>query len=730
MSEKFTRPKLTLDETRKFYDDLAEFNKWARLTNIDTSKFDASELVDMYVKGAPEDEIRGRAEELAIEQRGYTVKDRRHSANQKEQEPIEVDDAGFAVSHETEADQEDEIVGVPYRIEKSEKTPIYTKEDFDKVNNLPEPIETDEEPTYSETDIKAVENTPEPIGDDGDRVIEEFEAQARRRAAEMQNPTNEKEKKDRRRLLLTLGGAALTALIAAGAWLGISKSNNENNPAAKMGEGKDKDTTVSAEQLSRELDSSIFDEAASAEQKSREKDSSIFDEHKVSQGKEKVTEKDLQIDGDIESRSEKEKGYYDLDNVIEHWKMKNKESGFSWGPAMPTEVESFLKDLLHRNGHDNHFTAGVYACMGPEMMTTKEAEKCLEELKTDAEAWKRAGESVEAMVTHKDTKIAMRNIDGEKILSSYMGKDGELLTRYIERTSGTAAHITNKTLGVDFLMRTDCGGQVIQIIDGKTEIVKIPGRELPAVDTTPVDTPSATMDVKSVKTEKVEPTDIPYIPVTKETKPKDVSKNPVEPKDTKEEKPEKPDKPVETPTQEPEKPKDEKPPVETEKPEDEKPPVETEKPVEPEPENPNPKTELEIKDPNKGINKNPDLNKDAVQENKVDVNTNIGNQPDQKAEIKPDNGQATPPKPQNIPNNPPAQTRPQAPAAPAETAPSKPVTNHEGGAEVTTPGGEVVDTGGQTHEDLSQEVGPAEPGLNPETTPEDTTPPANDGRVN
>lgn len=206
---------------------------------------------------------------------------------------------------------------------------------------------------------------------------------------------------------------------------------------------------------------------------------------------------ELQDLGEAEASEESLSGY-DLSNTHEYYKDGGRESLWAYGPALPTDKDGLVRELSTRVERDPTLAAAWDSTCFAENMSTEEAQACIDLFHTDANAWKESGEKLKQLLNDPNTTFDFFDLTGSNILSSYInddGKYGELLTNDII-SDGTGVHIVNKQMGIDFYMRTDCGGQVFKFIEGgstptlpgiyTSETPPPPNTDKPSVPVTPL----------------------------------------------------------------------------------------------------------------------------------------------------------------------------------------------------------------------------------------------------
>lgn len=206
---------------------------------------------------------------------------------------------------------------------------------------------------------------------------------------------------------------------------------------------------------------------------------------------------ELQDLGEAEASEESLSGY-DLSNTHEYYKDGGRESLWAYGPALPTDKDGLVRELSTRVENDPTLAAAWDSTCFAENMSTEEAQACIDLFHTDANAWKESGEKLKQLLNDQNTTFDFFDLTGSHILSSYInddGKYGKLLTNDII-SDGTGVHIVNKQMGIDFYMRTNCGGQVFKFIEGgstptlpgiyTSETPPPPNTDKPSVPVTPL----------------------------------------------------------------------------------------------------------------------------------------------------------------------------------------------------------------------------------------------------
>lgn len=220
-----------------------------------------------------------------------------------------------------------------------------------------------------------------------------------------------------------------------------------------------------------------------------------------------------------ESETETVRGY-DLSNTHEYYKDGGRESLWAYGPALPTDKDGLVRELSTRVENDPTLAAAWDSTCFAENMSTEEAQACIDLFHTDANAWKESGEKLKQLLNDPNTTFDFFDLTGSPILSSYInddGKYGELLTNDIT-SGGTGVHIVNKAMGIDFYMRTNCGGQVFKFIEGgstptlpgiyTSETPPPPNTDKPSVPVTPPTPPNIDVPPAEVLEQKDPTVDI------------------------------------------------------------------------------------------------------------------------------------------------------------------------------------------------------------------------------
>ena len=173
---------------------------------------------------------------------------------------------------------------------------------------------------------------------------------------------------------------------------------------------------------------------------------------------------------------------FNYDHVIDFHGMENKENEWAYAPAITgTTKEEINEQLFHYIQHSPSITAALKATWPNEELSGAEADALTKQLQTDAKAWKSVGQELMSALGRPEVKYDFRTLDGELLVSSYMGSDGELKTA-TKRYDGTAIRITtvDAETGETMMLgewRADCGFQRLDEPSPEKE-PKLPGEPI------------------------------------------------------------------------------------------------------------------------------------------------------------------------------------------------------------------------------------------------------------
>ena len=173
---------------------------------------------------------------------------------------------------------------------------------------------------------------------------------------------------------------------------------------------------------------------------------------------------------------------FNYDHVIDFHGMENKENEWAYAPAITgTTKEEINEQLFHYIQHSPSITAALKATWPNEELSGAEADALTKQLQTDAKAWKSVGQELMSTLGRPEVKYDFRTLDGELLVSSYMGSDGELKTA-TKRYDGTAIRITtvDAETGETMMLgewRADCGFQRLDEPSPEKE-PKLPGEPI------------------------------------------------------------------------------------------------------------------------------------------------------------------------------------------------------------------------------------------------------------